>query len=165
MFRCDATAATGWGHISRCLALAEAFQEQGWRTVVAGCFDDSAHGIIVSTGSLARRLAATVNTRDDAVCTASLLREASPDLLVCDSYAADRQYLDSLRYGPAKMTLFDDFGRWAGYPCGAILNFTIGSAGLAYQPDGRLLLLGPAYFPARKRLRESRKSRPNAKPA
>ena len=156
LFRCDATRATGWGHISRCVALAEAFGEVGWRSIFAGCFDRSASQIIAAAGCEIREAATTANAAGDAIATGQLLRQLKPDLVVFDSYAADRDYLDMLRSDATAMVLFDDFGHWADYPCDAILNFTVGATGRAYLNRQRLRLLGPAYFPARKNMRQLR---------
>jgi spore coat polysaccharide biosynthesis predicted glycosyltransferase SpsG len=138
------------------VALAEAFGEAGWHSIFVGCFDRSAGQIIAAAGCELRDVVTTTNAAGDAKTIGALLRELGPELFLCDSYAVDRDYLDTFRPASARMILFDDFGDWAAYPCDAILNFTIGATGRAYSNCQRLRLLGPAYFPARKKMRQLR---------
>jgi spore coat polysaccharide biosynthesis predicted glycosyltransferase SpsG len=152
IFRCDATADIGFGHLSRCVALAEALRLSSVRSTFAGLFDDGARSQIAAAGFDRADFNEPVNTE------ASDERhplENSAELLIVDSYRANESYLSSLKSLGITVVVIDDFRALETYPCDVVLNFTWEASSLGY-PDGPVLLLGPGYFPARRRLVELR---------
>ena len=144
VFRCDATADIGFGHLSRCMALAEAFRLSGVISNFAGRYDAAAKEQL------------TEGRFDRADLPEPLKPGATEhlpegDFLVVDSYGANDRYLADLKSTGRAVVIFDDFRKLQTYPCDVVLNFTWDARSLGY-PDGPVLLLGPEYFPARRRL-------------
>ncbi len=140
LVRCDGTEETGLGHVSRCLALAEALEERGVASLFRGAYSDRARGLLAEAG---------MPTVEDAPrdCRA----------VVVDSYsvtAEDLALLAPARTGAALLVI-DDFAALDEYPAGAlILNFTVGAAELDYRGERLVRLLGPAHLLLRRALRE-----------
>lgn len=148
LFRCDATADIGFGHLSRCIALAEALDVFGAESAFAGAYDDAAAEQIALAGFECLPMQTPVNSgADDALPVA--------DFIVLDSYRADADYLAALKALGPGLVVIDDFCQLPVYPCDAILNFTWEAPQLGY-PEGPAHLLGPNYLLARRKLVEAR---------
>ena len=157
VFRCDATAGIGFGHLSRCIALAEAFRLSGVGSLFAGLFERAAQDQIAACGFDRTDLADPVGAGADADRQhLSHVMTADPgSFVMVDSYRADEEYLSSLNATGIATVVIDDFRALESYPCDVVLNFTWEASSLRY-PEGPALLLGPGYFPARRRLVELR---------
>ena len=155
VLRCDATVDIGFGHLSRCIALAEAFRLSDIGTTFAGLFDGAAQDQIAASGFDRIDLADRVNTAADRQRLADIMRKEGPCFIIVDSYRADEGYLADLKALASATVAIDDFRALATYPCDAVLNFTWEASSLGY-PEGPVLLLGPDYFLARRRLVELR---------
>ncbi len=155
VFRCDATADIGFGHLSRCIALAEALRLFDVRSNFAGLFDAAARDQIAASGFERVDLAGPVNSRDADRQLSDAMAEEPAGLIVVDSYRADESYLSTLEALGGFTVVIDDFRALEAYPCDVVLNFTWEAASLGY-PEGPLLLLGPEHFPARRQLVELR---------
>ena len=156
VFRCDATADIGFGHLSRCIALAEAFRLSDIRSTFAGLFDSAAQDQIRISGFDRVDFTDPVNTNSaDRRRLADLMTGDSSTFFIVDSYRADESYLSALKTLGSSVVVIDDFMALEAYPCDVVLNFTWEASSLGY-PDGPAHLLGPAYFPARRRLVELR---------
>lgn len=155
LFRCDATEHIGFGHLSRCIALAEALQLSNVTSMFAGHFDIAAKQQLAIAGFQCLEFDQPLNTetaeREHTAITAS----QAADFVVIDSYRADEKYLIGLHSLGQSTVVIDDFRTLESYPCDVVLNFTWEAASLGY-PDGPVLLLGPEYLPARRRLVECR---------
>ncbi|MEO0589173.1 MAG: hypothetical protein AAFZ11_01290 [Pseudomonadota bacterium] len=155
LFRCDATAQVGFGHLSRCLALAEALRLEGVAALFAGQFDDNAQAKIGEAGFDCAALSDPVNTREARDEVGPILSDGAYDFVVLDSYQADETYLAGLAAMEPALVAIDDFRLLAEYPCDAVLNFTWEAPELGYL-DGPALLLGPNYLLVRRTLVERR---------
>ena len=148
LFRCDGTRETGLGHVSRCLALAEALGEREIESIFCGAFDARARGLLEEAG-------VPIEPAGDAVEVSQLARERACTGIVADSYLFDAVYLEALataRAG-ASLLVIDDFAALSEYPAGAIvLNFTVGAPRLEYRGRGLVRLLGPKYLLVRRAL-------------
>jgi UDP-2,4-diacetamido-2,4,6-trideoxy-beta-L-altropyranose hydrolase len=149
-FRCDGIPATGLGHLSRCLGLAEALEEQGAAVRFFGEY-----------GNAARRMLQSASVTFEAVegwsGSALVARVACGAAgVVVDSYQIDADAIAEAGV-VAPVLVVDDFARLPSYACAAILNFTVAAPGLAYPPFPRRLL-GPSYFLVRRSLRRLRAS-------
>lgn len=151
LFRCDATAAIGFGHLSRCIALAEGLELYGTDSAFAGQFDPAAIQMIADSGFAHVELSRPVNSEDAARELAGIAGARDADFLVLDSYRIDSQYLSNLKEAGVATVLFDDFCALDDYPCSVVLNFTWEAAQFDY-PEGPKLLLGPNHLPARRKL-------------
>jgi spore coat polysaccharide biosynthesis predicted glycosyltransferase SpsG len=155
VFRCDATADIGFGHLSRCIALAEAFRLSDVGSTFAGLFDTAAQDQIAVSGFDCIDLADPVNTAADRQQLPEIMTKERASFIIVDSYRPDESYLSSLKALGGATVVIDDFGAFEAYPCDVVLNFTWEASSLGY-PAGPILLLGPDYFPARRRLVELR---------
>ena len=156
LFRCDGTAQTGLGHVSRCLALAEALEELDCTCWFAGHFGPAATALLAAGPHQQIALTQRSGSREDCAETAGLAGRLAVHGLVLDSYAAGLDFVETLARETPPLLVLDDFGALASVRCAALLNFTVGATGLGYPETGRLNLLGPEYFLARRRLRALR---------
>lgn len=133
LFRCDANEQTGFGHLSRCLAWAEAFVREGAGVEFSGEYSEDARRFLADNGL-------------------GLSSGRTPRTVFFDGYhfgdGETRDWKRSLRIW------VDDFGSRRAYDCEGIVNFTVGAPRLAYPETRRFL--GPRYFPARSSLRPLR---------
>lgn len=150
VFRCDGTREVGLGHLSRCVALAEAMEERGCTTSFIGEYDDVARAMLGD-----RRRSRVPLGSVNAIST----KEA--DMIVVDGYSFDADAILVLgpELPPARRVLIDDFASHAAYPPATILNFTVDAEKKTYGGAPYKLLLGPSYFLARRRLRLLRRTR------
>jgi spore coat polysaccharide biosynthesis predicted glycosyltransferase SpsG len=155
---CDATVATGLGHLSRCLALAEALAELGAAPTVVGAVDQGFASMLASvTGEVAHLPAPALDGTSDALAARRTALDAlQPDLVVLDSYAVDADGVERLARG-IRSAIVDDFCLLDRYPVDAIVNFTVAGPSLPY-PATPTLLAGPAALLVRRALRTARAS-------
>lgn len=168
--RTDASLAIGTGHVSRCLALAEALRRRGG-AVVFLCRDLPGHRIETiaeagfpvlrlppaASGAAAPDPAATPPhagwlgvpwQRDAEECIAALGATAPPDWLVVDHYALDIRWEERLAPHAGRLLVIDDLADRA--HAGALLLDQNHRAGAAESyrglvPPGCRLLLGPRH--------------------
>jgi spore coat polysaccharide biosynthesis predicted glycosyltransferase SpsG len=131
----------GFGHITRCLSLSEAFEEKG-----------ADIALIINGGKEALSVAPDAILldwlRDEKGAFNEFINDA--DCVVIDSYLAPERYYFKA-YSRAERCLFvDDFKRFD-YPGGLVLNGSIFARKLGYsRKAGVKYLLGPEYAPLRK---------------
>lgn len=149
-FRCDATSNVGFGHMSRCIALAEALRSLGIDSNFMGLFDQDAKDHIDRSRFNRIDLSHPVNSEmSEHKILADAMGTAPGSFVVLDSYRTDESYLAGLKAIGHPTVIFDDFNALVDYPCDVLLNFTWGAKSLVY-PQGPALLLGPEYFLARR---------------
>lgn len=148
VFRCDANGAIGTGHVMRCLALAQAWQDAGGSVAFATAE--------LPLGLAARLRAEAVGltnvkhvpgTPDDADTTIRFAQEAGAGWVVVDGDRFGVDFLERIRELGLRVFLIDDFARRESYPADLILNPNIGASEDHYRrPDGKVpLLLGSPY--------------------
>lgn len=152
LVRCDATADIGFGHLSRCIALAEALRLSRVECVFVGMFDDAAEHQLALAGFDFTSLADPLGSKS----AKEELGGWDVDCVILDSYRAHAGYLADLKALGIKLVVIDDFKLLPAYPCDVILNFTWEAPALGY-PSGPALLLGPHHLLTRRRLVEQRK--------
>ena len=154
VFRVDASGEVGFGHLSRCLNLAEVLRGRG-NEICFICRDDESQSFRV----LEDRLFATVllpslaagevcNQQQDADQTIEALNGIRPDWLVVDNYELDKQWEQIMRPHAAKIAVIEDLpGRQ--HDCELLLdqNYSDRSneAFRGQVPDACELLLGPRF--------------------
>ena len=148
LIRADAGEKMGSGHIMRCLALAQAWQDAGgevWHT-----------GAALSTSLAARlsveKISSTVmhdpaGSPADAAHTAALARECAADWIVLDGYQFGADYQRAVAPEGIPTLLIDDFGHIGEYAADAILDQNLGTPESAYarRRASAQLLLGPRF--------------------
>jgi UDP-2,4-diacetamido-2,4,6-trideoxy-beta-L-altropyranose hydrolase len=144
LFRADASVSIGTGHVMRCLALAQAWQDAGGRAVFA---------MAESTPAIQMRLAAEscevmsisspAGTAEDARQTIGLAREQKSDWVVVDGYHFTADYQRALKDGGLKLLFLDDYGHAQNYSADLVLNQNVSAGESLYanrEPQTRLLL-------------------------
>lgn len=157
LFRCDGDAHTGLGHVSRCLALAEALEERGVRSLFFGHYGPDALALLRAVGVEVRGANAATGCSEDLDETLRAARTANA--VVLDSYEVDGVFVERIEQ-KLPVLVVDDFARVEEYNCSGVLNFRVGAPSLRYRGNVRVKMLGPNYFLARRRIRYLRRACP-----
>ena len=150
LIRADASAEIGTGHVMRCLALAQAWRDQGGRAVFAMAESTPAVRARIEAESFnILETSAVVGSRDDWEWLCGLDQEAS--WLVLDGYRFDEGYQRAVRKRAWRILCIDDEGRLAGCTADLLVNQNLHASASIYRGTsaGRLLL-GPRYALLRK---------------
>ena len=125
----------GYGHVSRCFALMQAFEAHGYKTEFIVRGDESVVGILGETN------VKIIDWLTDDVCV------ESEDI---DSYHAPKNFYDKINSIASLLVCFDDTMR-INYPSGVLINGAIGAENLPYpEKEKQLNLLGVNYQVLRK---------------
>ncbi len=156
LIRADANIAMGTGHVMRCLALAQAWQDAGGRAVFA---------MADATPAVRARLRAEgfdiapVRGSDDAngpaSQLASLALELGAEWVVVDGYQFGSARQCELKSAGLKVLFVDDYGHAGHYSADLVLNQNVSANEQLYanrEPHTRLLL-GPRYCMLRREFR------------
>jgi len=148
VIRVDASVEIGTGHVTRCLALAQAWQDAGGRTVFAVAESPSAIRARLSLESLeVVDLSCTPGTAEDASLTVALAQERRSRWIAVDGYRFGSDYQRDLKAAGSRVLFIDDYGHAPPYSANVILNQNVSASAELYadrEPQTRLLL-GPHY--------------------
>jgi len=126
----------GYGHLMRCLAIAEGFKKIRVRPIfyLRGNLD---------SGEILRGFSwKSVDWLKEPV-------DIKNKIVILDSYYAPENYCKEV-YGEAKTALFIDDYKRIPYPGGFVLNSAIGAKDMGYPYNPKIIyLLGPKYHPLR----------------
>jgi UDP-2,4-diacetamido-2,4,6-trideoxy-beta-L-altropyranose hydrolase len=148
LVRADANVAIGTGHIMRCLALAQAWQDAGGPVSFAIAEVPAALEPKIKLENFAiERIAAIPGTLHDARETAELARRLNCSWLVVDGDRFSVTFLEYVKSRGIRVLLIDDFAQRESFPVNLILNPNLGAAEADYSKRARLvpLLLGESY--------------------
>ncbi len=153
LFRADASAAIGGGHVMRCLVLADALSALGWRCSFAVATDSGE-----SVAALARSGHEVVEL--DAPSLADWAPPAPAEWLIVDGYHLDAGVEERARAWARGVMAIDDLADRR-HGCDLLLDQTPGRQASAYArltPESCGFLLGPDYAllrPAFRALRDA----------
>jgi UDP-2,4-diacetamido-2,4,6-trideoxy-beta-L-altropyranose hydrolase len=148
LFRADASVSIGTGHVMRCLALAQAWQDAGDCAVFATAESTPAvHEKLRTEGFEALPVSARAGTDEDSRQTVSLAREHGTEWVVVDGYRFGAVFQRALKMAGLKVLFLDDNGHAGSYSADLVLNQNVHAAESMYErrePYTRLLL-GTSY--------------------
>jgi UDP-2,4-diacetamido-2,4,6-trideoxy-beta-L-altropyranose hydrolase len=148
LIRADASIAIGTGHAMRCLALAQAWQDAGGRTVFAMAEATSAiQARLVAEGCEVVSVLSAAGTVDDASQTIAIGREQKAEWIVVDGYHFTADYQRALKVAGFKILFLDDYGHSQYYSADLVLNQNAHANEKMYgaRESYTRLLLGPVY--------------------
>ncbi|MGQ0644452.1 MAG: UDP-2,4-diacetamido-2,4,6-trideoxy-beta-L-altropyranose hydrolase [Elusimicrobiota bacterium] len=147
ILRADGGLRGGAGHLMRCLALAQAWQDSGGLSQMACAEAGPFRDRFQSEGILCHEVAAPPGSRDDALETARLAQEAEAAWVAVDGYHFDGEYQRTLKESGFRVLALDDFGHAGRYEADIVLNMNLGVDEKIYRERSAegLLLLGPRY--------------------
>jgi len=141
--RTDANAQIGTGHIMRCLALAQAWQEGGGRAAfVTGMEVLPLENKLKSEGIEVFKISAQPGSADDAIHTVDHARRLNPQWIVLDGYNFDPTYHRQIKGAGYQLMVIDDMAHLGHYYADIVLNQNIHAKSLKYccEPYTKLLL-------------------------
>jgi len=144
LIRADADTQTGTGHVMRCLALAQAWQDAGGRVTFGTAKAAPAlEAWLQAEGMAVVHLSAPPGTTEDARQTLDLARREGAAWVVADGYHFQDNYQRSIKEGGGKLLCIDDYGHAQHYYADIVLNQNLSARERFYrqrEPYTRLLL-------------------------
>lgn len=132
----------GFGHITRCLSLYQAFEEKGILPEFIINGDNNIEYLLKNVNYQ------IFNWLDEKNKLFAILKDA--DIAIIDSYLADISFYNALS-DLVKIPVYIDDNKRLGYPNGIVVNGNIHAEKLNYlKRDGLTYLLGTKYTPLRK---------------
>jgi len=132
----------GYGHLTRCLSLYQAFKENGIEPIFTANCDEAG-----------KKYLGNINLQVyDWLENGSRLIEQikNTDIAIIDSYIAQKEFYKVVSDTVKKAVYIDDFIRFE-YPKGIVINGSIGAENLPYKRnDDLVFFLGLDYMPLRK---------------
>ena len=154
LIRADATRQAGMGHVMRCLALAQAWRNQGGRALFLGhCEGEQLQSRISSDGFDIIPLKQRHPDPVDLKTTIGILHKLNAGTtkrdtwLVADGYHFDDAYQKGIKDAGYSLLLIDDYGQ-SGHCCSDIIlnqNILADSSFYPNRNPETQLLLGPSY--------------------
>jgi UDP-2,4-diacetamido-2,4,6-trideoxy-beta-L-altropyranose hydrolase len=156
IIRADASIAIATGHVMRCLALAQAWQDAGGNVVFAMAESTCAiDARLSSEGMEIVRLNVSSNSVQDAQDVSALARSCRANWVVVDGYRFDSEYQRNLKNGGLKLLFVDDLGRCEHYFADLVLNQNVYARENMYasREAHTRWLLGPRFSMLRRDFR------------
>jgi UDP-2,4-diacetamido-2,4,6-trideoxy-beta-L-altropyranose hydrolase len=156
LIRADASVATGTGHVMRCLALAQAWQDRGGHSIFAmAATTKDLESRLLREGLQIERLVVDPGTEEDATQTVRMAHERRTDWIVVDGYQFGASYQSAIKRSPGKLLFVDDNGHAEHYYCDLVLNQNVHASEDLYarRESYTRLLLGTRYAMLRREFR------------
>lgn len=144
IIRTDASTQIGTGHVMRCLALAQAWQDIGGQGIFVKVMESqSLDARLKSEGMEVVHLSAQLGSTDDATQTADLAHQRNASWVVIDGYHFGAGYQQIIKDSGLRFLFVDDMGHADHYFADIVLNQNIHAHEGLYtnrEPYTRLLL-------------------------
>src|ERR1700677_1387230 len=144
LIRADANVAIGTGHVMRCLALAQAWQDAGGKAVFAMEQVSPSIGERLQKESIGiSEICAPAGTEEDSQSTVAIARECGASWIAVDGYRFGSGYQKALKADGIKTLFLDDNCQDGPYSADVVLNQNVSAEECAYrerEPHARLLL-------------------------
>jgi len=151
ILRTDAYPELGTGHLLRCLALAEAWQDEGGVAVFVSYCTSPDLVNRIKGGAFSLHELVEPGALEE---TLEAIRDESPDWIVLDGYHFDLRFQSSVKRTGCKTLVFDDFAHLEEYNADIIVNQNLGAERYAYNTPPRCrFLLGTRYTLLRREFR------------
>jgi UDP-2,4-diacetamido-2,4,6-trideoxy-beta-L-altropyranose hydrolase len=153
LIRADASVAVGTGHVMRCLALAQAWQDSGGDAVFATAeIPPAIEHRLTGEGFSIARIPMPGGGSEDADATVNLAREHGAVWVVIDGDRFDGAFIQRVKSGGAGVLLIDDFAARESFPADLIVNPNLDATAEPYRKAGAVapLLLGERYVMLRR---------------
>ena len=148
VFRVDASTQIGTGHVMRCLALAQAWQDAGGQPIFVMTTEAQAlKSRLRSEGMEVINLSVQMGSAEDAKETATLAQHLGATWVVVDGYHFGAEYQQIIKNFGLNLLFFDDYGHAAHYYADIVLNQNISASESLYanREPYTQLLLGTRY--------------------
>ena len=146
--RADCGAEIGMGHVMRCLALAQAWQDGGGRVIYVMANRSPIVDLRLSKENIEIEvLSALLGSPADAAATAEIAKAIDTAWIVLDGYCFDGEYQRRIKDAGLKLLVLDDYGQADHYWADLILNQDLNADEALYvnREAYTRMLLGPAY--------------------
>ncbi|MDL1894802.1 UDP-2,4-diacetamido-2,4,6-trideoxy-beta-L-altropyranose hydrolase [Anaerolineae bacterium CFX7] len=148
LIRADANTEIGTGHVMRCLALAQAWQDAGGAVTFAMATDAPAvRARLESEGAHVVSISESLGSQADASRTIALAHELGARWVVVDGYHFDSGYQRAVKDAGLALLWIDDEAHAEHYCADIVLNQNLHAAEAMYaaRESYTRLLLGPRY--------------------
>lgn len=150
IIRADADSAMGTGHVMRCLALAQAWQDKGGKVMFVGQIaSQSLQQRIGHEGFLYLEIKRSYPEPDDLQTMLSLIKKdgvADGHWVVVDGYHFTADYARNLREAGAKVVVIDDYAHQPQYQADLLLNQNLGSEEIGYPINSDATILAGSKY-------------------
>lgn len=158
LIRADASLSIGTGHIMRCLALAQTWQDSGgaaWFSVAD--LPGSLAPRLNANGFSILRIGAIPGSPEDALASVAQARQLKTDWIVVDGDRFGVDFLERLRDSGLRVLLIDDFADRERFPADLIVNPNPGADVALYRTRraNGPILVGPEYVFLRREFQRS----------
>jgi UDP-2,4-diacetamido-2,4,6-trideoxy-beta-L-altropyranose hydrolase len=160
IFRADASSEIGTGHVMRCLALAQAWQEKGRKAIfVTGSAGSALEERLKWEGIRISQILSRPGSADDALQTSNIGVAAGAGWLVVDGYHFSVDYQQWVKQSGLNLLFIDDNGDAERYYADIVLNQNLHAHEGLYQKREfyTRLLLGTQYVLLRREFLNWRK--------
>lgn len=148
LIRADASPEIGTGHVMRCLALAQSWQDAGGSVIFAMAQSTpSIRARLVAENCKIVSIAAIPGSNQDADLTDEYAAGSDVEWMVVDGYVFGGEYQERLQNGERKLLCIDDAGKCDHYFADIVLNQNLTAAKELYRNclPATQLLLGPCF--------------------